>query len=251
MPWLIRQASVSRVPSLSAWLAIKSMAGAKPAAQALAGWADPAFDVQTAQGAAAPARGSSRSVLTRAAAPMKQAAADGIAAMPPAALKYAEIPPLPDTREELQSIAAALQAEAGQDLLLGAGATRASVLLASSSGRLANKRLLAFATHGLMAGDLPRLTQPALALAATGAEGQDPLAALLTLQDVLTLKLNADWVVLSACNSAAENGRGDEVLSGLARGFFYAGSRLRVMDMPGYSHPAFWVAYSLVGGGGR
>jgi CHAT domain-containing protein len=62
-------------------------------------------------------------------------------------------------------------------------------------------------------------------LAATGLEEQDPLSALLTLEDVLTLKLNADWVVLSACNSAAEDGRGDEAMSGLARGFFYAGSR--------------------------
>ena len=39
------------------------------------------------------------------------------------------------------------------------------------------------------------------------------------------LKLNADWVVLSACNTAASDGRGDEALSGLARGFFYAGTR--------------------------
>jgi CHAT domain-containing protein len=140
-------------------------------------------------------------------------------------LKYAEIPPLPDTREELQSIAAALQADTKQDLLLGAGATRESVLQASRSGRLGNKRVIAFATHGLMAGDLPRLTQPALALAATGKEDVNPLAALQTLEDVLTLKLNADWVVLSACNSAAEDGRGDEAMSGLARGFFYAGSR--------------------------
>jgi CHAT domain-containing protein len=164
-------------------------------------------------------------VLTRAVAPADASVQDGIAALQPAALKYSEIPPLPETRDELQSIAAALKADARQDLLLGAGATRESVLQASRSGRLGNKRVIAFATHGLMAGDLPRLTQPALALAATGAEEANPLAALLTLEDVLTLKLNADWVVLSACNSAAEDGRGDEVMSGLARGFFYAGSR--------------------------
>jgi CHAT domain-containing protein len=41
----------------------------------------------------------------------------------------------------------------------------------------------------------------------------------------LNLKLNADWVVLSACNTAASDGKGEEALSGLARGFFYAGSR--------------------------
>ena len=48
---------------------------------------------------------------------------------------------------------------------------------------------------------------------------------LLTLDDVLSLKLNADWVVLSACNTAAADGKAQEALSGLARGFFYAGSR--------------------------
>lgn len=40
------------------------------------------------------------------------------------------------------------------------------------------------------------------------------------------LKLNADWVLLSACNTAAPDGKpGAEGLSGLAKGFFYAGAR--------------------------
>ena len=54
---------------------------------------------------------------------------------------------------------------------------------------------------------------------------RNPLAPLLTLEDVLGLKLNSDWVVLSACNTAAGDGKAEEALSGLARGFFYAGSR--------------------------
>jgi CHAT domain-containing protein len=143
----------------------------------------------------------------------------------PLSIRYAQIPTLPDTRDELLSSAATLKSDPGKDVMLGAQATRDSVLQSSNDGTLAQKRVIAFATHGLMAGDLPLLSQPALALAATGREEQDPLAALLTLEDVLTLKLNADWVVLSACNSAAEDGRGDEAMSGLARGFFYAGSR--------------------------
>ena len=105
-----------------------------------------------------------------------------------------------------------------------------------------------------------------------------------TLEDVLGLKLNADWVVLSACNTAAADGRAEEALSGLARGFFYAGSRsllvthwavesesakhyaakpqaakaeslrqamLKVMSLPQYAHPAYWAPYALVGDGGR
>jgi CHAT domain-containing protein len=108
---------------------------------------------------------------------------------------------------------------------MGNFATRESVMQANASGRLADKKVIAFATHGLMAGELPRLTQPALALAANGTELQSDLAPLLTLDDVLTLKLNADWVILSACNTAASDGKAEEAMSGLARGFFYAGSR--------------------------
>jgi CHAT domain-containing protein len=46
---------------------------------------------------------------------------------------------------------------------------------------------------------------------------------LLTASEIAQLKLDADWVVLSACNTAAEEKPGAEALSGLARAFFYAG----------------------------
>ena len=47
------------------------------------------------------------------------------------------------------------------------------------------------------------------------------------------MQLNADWVVLSACNTASANGAGAEAVSGLGRAFFYAGSRaLLVSNWP-------------------
>jgi hypothetical protein len=140
-----------------------------------------------------------------------------------------------------------------------------------------------------LAGDLPNLSQPALAMASTANPNESPL---LTLEDVLSLKLNADWVVLSACNTAGADGKAEEAMSGLARGFFYAGSRsllvthwsvesesakqlttrtftaykqdkqlrraealrlamLETMKTPAYAHPAYWAPYALVGEGGR
>jgi CHAT domain-containing protein len=57
---------------------------------------------------------------------------------------------------------------------------------------------------------------------AAGAPGESPL---LLLDDVLTMKLNADWVVLSACNTASADGRAQEAFSGLARAFFFSGAR--------------------------
>ena len=84
-----------------------------------------------------------------------------------------------------------------------------------------DRRVIAFATHGLVPGDLNGLTQPALALSAPQVDGDG----LLTMDEVLGLKLNADWVMLSACNTAAGKGAGTEALSGLGRAFFYAGTR--------------------------
>ncbi len=87
---------------------------------------------------------------------------------------------------------------------------------------LRDYRVVAFATHGLRPGELPQLSQPALALAGTGDAERSPL---LVLDDVLKLTLGADWVVLSACNTAAGDGKGEEAISGLGRGFFFAGAR--------------------------
>ena len=83
-----------------------------------------------------------------------------------------------------------------------------------------------------MPGDLNGLTQPALALSApevAGVEGDG----LLTMGEIRGLKLDADWVVLSACNTAAAEGAGAEAISGLGRAFFYAGTRaLLVSNWP-------------------
>jgi CHAT domain-containing protein len=202
---------------------------------------------------------------------------------------YSKLPALPETREEVLELAKIMSADPVKDVILGADATRQSVLNSNASGILGKKQVVVFATHGLLAGDLPNLNQPALAMAATSNPNESPL---LTLEDVLSLKLNADWVVLSACNTAGADGKAEEALSGLARGFFFAGSRsllvthwsvesesavqltthtfaayqknptvrraealrqamLETMKAPKYAHPTFWAPYALVGEGGR
>ena len=75
-----------------------------------------------------------------------------------------------------------------------------------------------------MPGELDGLTQPALALSAPSVADVDG-DGLLTMEEILGLKLNADWVVLSACNTGAGAGAGAEAASGLGRAFFYAGTR--------------------------
>jgi CHAT domain-containing protein len=126
--------------------------------------------------------------------------------------------PLPETRTEVEAVARALGA-ARSDLRAGAQASEAAVKAAD----LAGFEVLYFATHGLVAGDLIRngeLAEPALALTAGG--GEDGL---LTQSEIAALTLDADLVVLSACNTAVGGEPGAEALSGLAQAFSYAGAR--------------------------
>jgi CHAT domain-containing protein len=90
---------------------------------------------------------------------------------------------------------------------------------------LSQYRIIAFATHGLLAGEFKGVAEPALVLTPPSKATQID-DGLLTASEITNLKLDSDWVILSACNTAAPGGRtGAEGLSGLAKAFFYAGSR--------------------------
>ncbi|MBJ7257763.1 MAG: CHAT domain-containing protein, partial [Akkermansiaceae bacterium] len=215
--WLIQKVSLTQTPSVSAWLSLRTLLRRQVPSEALIAWGDPVFN---------PNFSKSQSITkVRNLNFTRTYSNDLDSELPNSNVIYHDIPELPDTREELNNIAKSLQADSANDLILGSKATRQSVLKANTDGLLAKKKVIVFATHGLMAGDLPKLMQPALALSADGSEIQNSLSPLLTLDDILNLKLNADWVVLSACNTASADGKAEEALSGLARGFFYAGSR--------------------------
>jgi CHAT domain-containing protein len=136
------------------------------------------------------------------------------------AAELAMLPRLPDTRLELLAVASALKLDPAKALYLGKQANEQNV----QTMNLSHYRIVDFATHGLVPGDIDGLTQPALALTApdiAGIKGDG----LLTMAEILALKLDADWVVLSACNTAAGAGAGAEAASGLGSAFFYAGTR--------------------------
>ena len=128
----------------------------------------------------------------------------------------------------MRGIALAMNADLTRDVFTGARANEKTVKTLD----LAGYRVIAFATHGLVPGDLDGLTQPALALSAPEVADVDG-DGLLTMEEILALRLNADWVVLSACNTASGKGAGSEAVSGLGRAFFYAGARaLLVSNWP-------------------
>jgi CHAT domain-containing protein len=134
--------------------------------------------------------------------------------------EIAKLIPLPDTRRELVAIAS--RVGEGQSLLfLGPAASERAVEEVDAT----DFRVVVFATHALMAGELPGLREPAIVLT-PDARTNSRYDGLLTPTEVAQLKLDADLVVLSGCNTAAGDGSGlDEGFSGLARAFLFAGAR--------------------------
>lgn len=135
--------------------------------------------------------------------------------------ELAMLPRLPDTRLELEAVGKVLAADLGRDIYLNQFASVDKVMTSD----LSDRKVIMFATHGLVPGELDGLTQPALAMSAPAVTGETQGDGLLRMDQILSLKLNADWVVLSACNTAAGEGAGAEAVSGLGRAFFYAGAK--------------------------
>ena len=214
VPWLIKEAAIVQLPAVNTLVTLRALPPGGAQRTAFAGFGDPQFgNLQVASAAEAGVPVMRNLGIRRV---TERGLRDGSA--PQSYLAYGALPPLPDTREEILSIAQALKADVTRDVFLGAQASKQSV----KGANLATRRIVAFATHGLVPGDFPNLDQPALALSSPDGKAE---TGLLTLEDILQLKLDADWVVLSACNTAAGDGAGADAISGLGRGFFYAGSR--------------------------
>ena len=138
------------------------------------------------------------------------------------------LPQLPGTRAEVGRIARFLNVPTS-DIKLGLDATETAVKRAA----LDQYRIVYFATHGLVAGDLKQFAkakaEPSLALTIPSTPSNLDNG-LLEASEVAMLKLNAEWAVLSACNTAAGDGENAEALSGLARAFLYAGAKSLVVS---------------------
>jgi CHAT domain-containing protein len=194
----------------------------------------------------------------------------------------ANFAPLPDTAFEIQESAKALGAGAGS-VVLGRAFTEQAV----KQRPLDRYRVVSFATHGLLPSKLACLNDAALVTT----PGSGPYAdGLLKASEVAAeLKMDADLVVLSACDTGG-GGESGEALSGLARTFFFAGARnllvshwevpsltttellvqsfrkladggvtpaealqqsqLGIIATGAYSHPKAWAGFTVVGHGG-
>jgi CHAT domain-containing protein len=227
----MKRHAVSVLPSVASLKAVRGSQGESRGTRPMIGFGDPLFAPPASNNAGSPPRSAPSTTVAEAAAETATKAATTAATRTRAYTdhwqgaafdrsKLAEaLPPLPETAEELKTIAAKLGTPTS-DIYLGRDASETNVKRAP----LADYRIVYFATHGLVAGDVKGMAEPALALTIP-AEPSELDDGLLTASEVAQLKLDADWVVLSACNTAAGDKPGAEALSGLARAFFYAGTR--------------------------
>jgi CHAT domain-containing protein len=212
--WIIKRQAVSVLPALASLKALRQVARRQPGARPMVGFGDPVFDPAERAKALAERRAArTRVAVTRGYGDFWQGQSIDRAKL----AKY--LPSLLDTADELKAVGGKLGASAG-DIHLRSEASETVVKRTA----LADYRVVYFATHGLVAGDVEGLAEPSLALTLPK-QPTELDDGLLTASEVAQLKLNADWVVLSACNTAAADKPGAEPLSGLARAFFYAGAR--------------------------
>ena len=211
--WLTQRISISHVPSLQAFYTLRATRTIIAPPKPLLGFGDPVL-----QGASAK-KGEESSL-----AKMGQACRpDG----PMDRQTLLDLAPLPETAQELKNVATILRA--GNDSVFMRDRATETNLRAL---KLDQYRVLYFATHGLLPGELKCQAAPGLVLTPPADQSKDKDSdGLLEASEIASLRINADLVVLSACNTAGGGGKfGGEALSGLAEAFFHAGARSMIVS---------------------
>lgn len=202
LKWLADRHNLSRLPSITSLSFLRGSATLPSGAEPFFGLGDPELDGNPAD--------------LRGFAPGEVLALRGGAD----ATRLRALPRLPDTADELRQMQNTLGAP-DNSVVLGKQATESRVRNAA----LDRYGIVAFATHGLVAGEIGGLMEPGLVMSPPDGPRSDSDDGYLAASEIAQLRLNADLVVLSACNTAAPGGEGAEGLSGLARSFFLAGAR--------------------------
>lgn len=204
LPWLLRTHAIALIPSIRSFVTQRSDALASRAPRPFLGVGNPQL---------ASAETGQRSVDVKAVFVDSQGGLADVALL-------RKLSSLPETETELREIASVLSADP-KEIIVGPNANEAAV----KTLPLDQYRIIAFATHGALAGEVAGTSEPGLVLTPPSqATVEDD--GFLSLSEIAGLKLDADLVILSACNTGTSDGRPRaESLSGLARGFFNAGAR--------------------------
>lgn len=234
--WLAKSNAITVLPSVTSLKALREYAKTRRATKTLVGFGNPLLDGRPNVRSDAeraklarekqkcpkgPGQLSSRIAVTSLKMPQPRGGLANVADV------RAQVP-LPETADELCAVARELGVPES-DIRLGARATEGSVKAMSEDGSLAKYRIVHFATHGTLASEATEIlgaaAVPGLILTPPAPPETTQDDGYLSSPEIAGLKLDADWVILSACNTAAGGAPGAEALSGMARAFFYAGAR--------------------------
>jgi len=229
--WLVRDHALTVLPAVSSLKALRRTGRPSAATKPLLGFGNPLLDGPSSRYAAnaqlarekqscpktAGERAGAQHELRHGVTPIE--ARGGLANV--SLIRHQA--PLPETADELCGVARDMGADASE-MRLGGRATEREVKTLSENGKLAQYRVVHFATHGVMAGELRGSAEPGLILTPPSEASEDD-DGYLSAGEIAGLKLDADWVILSACNTAAGGTSNAEALSGLARAFIYAQAR--------------------------
>lgn len=201
LSWLARQYAINQFPSAASIVTLRQLSRPASREGSFVGFGAPVLSGS--------ADANIRAIITR-------SMGKTILANPSV---LAMLPSLPESEVELVEMGRVL-GTTNTRLMVGPAATEKQL----KALPLKDFRVVAFATHGLVSGDLKGYAEAALVLTPPrSASAEDD--GLLSASEVAGLDLDADWVILSACNTAAGSDGGAEPLSGLAKAFFYAGAR--------------------------
>jgi CHAT domain-containing protein/Tfp pilus assembly protein PilF len=231
-PWLVKRFATTVLPSVSSLKALRQIAQKSKAPKPFIGFGNPllngdiqsASDVERARQARL-LRNCGESLEART-SQLAQRGRRSVAALSGGTADIEQLrrqAPLPETALELCSVANSFRPVKGE-VYLGNEATEAKIKSLSESGGLEQYRVLHFATHGALSGQVHGSVEPGLILTPPAAATHTD-DGYLSSSEISGLKLDADWVVLSACNTAGGEASNSEAFSGLARAFFFAGTR--------------------------
>ena len=151
---------------------------------------------------------------------------------------------LPGTLNEVEDIKKIIN---NAEIITDKGATENKVKALSNNGELANYKVIHFATHGLVVPEIPELS--ALVLSQI-VEGQNEEDGFLNMREISKLKLHADFVNLSACETGLGKLYAGEGVVGLMQSFLIAGANglsVSLWQVADKSTAEFMVAiYALV-----
>ncbi len=206
--WLMRKTAITHAPSIQSFFTLRSQARATKPTLKLLAIGNPALRGER----------TAKSTNPGASALATSCRQEGPA---PADLVLS-LAPLPDTEAEINAVSRSLGLSGRQHTLLGSDATEEKL----RQRQLGSYSILYFATHGLLPGELKCQAEPGLVLTPPQQSTLRTNDGLLESSEIASMRLNADLVVLSACNTAGGSGRfGGDALSGLAESFFFAGAR--------------------------